>query len=111
MSGWAGRPDHPDFEVMSEIVIALDESPDSSDDFASYIGEIVDPASITYMANGRAQMALRTIGQEPTLQWLAAFGAMYIDGFLLGQQFEKRRAASRLADAIKQAREDQEGKR
>jgi hypothetical protein len=115
MSDHQGRPMHPDFDLLSKIVLGLDDNPDSSQDFADFIGSIVDPASITYMANGRAMMALHTLGEPPTLQWLAAFGAMYIDGFLLGIEFAKHKAASRLADRpwlvdlVEQLRDMQEG--
>jgi len=90
-SSFPDRPDHVDFKLLSRLMIELDENPEYAADFPAYVASIADPESLIYMANGRAMMALDTMGQRRTLEWLAAFGAMYLDGFMLGYEFSKRK--------------------
>lgn len=90
-----GRPDHPDMQTLSEIVVALDNVADNSEtfDFAGFIGETVDLESLIYLG---LQRGLR-MGYITEAQ-LQKVNALYCDAFMVGVEFGKRRAAE-AADA------------
>jgi hypothetical protein len=79
------RPDHPDFWLMAECVQDLDAAADDGVSYERIIGP-VDIRSLTYMAT---QRALRI--NVPGGLTLAYAGAGWIDGFMAGVNFQKRR--------------------
>ncbi len=93
-----GRPDHPDFRWLSHQVIANDAAsqlpgfsvPDA------LAGLPIDSASLTYLAQNRATMAMNHLAASGLLRGVprstrTAFQAMmagsYLDSFYLGAQF------------------------
>lgn len=90
-----GRPNHPDMQTLSEIVVALDNMADNTEtfDFTSFIGETVDLESLIYLGLQRGmRMGYFTEAQ------LQKVNALYCDAFMVGAEFGKRRAAE-AADA------------
>lgn len=90
-----GRPDHPDMQTLSEIVVALDNQAEAVEkfDFAAHVNKTVDVESLVYLG---MQRGLR-IGFTLPGQMQAA-ASLYCDAFLTGAEFGKRRAAE-AADA------------
>lgn len=83
-----GRPDHPDMEILSELVIALDSVTETPDfDFSTFIGETVDIESLIYLG---VQRSLRMFPPGPILERVSA---LYCDAFLVGVEYGKRLAA------------------
>lgn len=81
-----GRPQHPDFWRISEIILQHDgdatEGGKGLDEIAAEVP--VDPASLLYHAR---QRALRMLGGgAPT-----AMVTMWLDGFLAGARFGKQK--------------------
>jgi hypothetical protein len=86
-----GRPDHPDMQVLSETIVALDNLTESDDfDFATHVGQIVDVECLAYLA---AQRIMR-LGIAP----IPLMVGFYCDAFMAGAEFGKRRATE-AADA------------
>jgi hypothetical protein len=93
MSNFMDRPDHPDFRLLSEIAIGNDNRSLQPDfDYRTYLAMIIDPDSITYMAAGRAKLMLSALGPLMSSKELARASSMYLDGFMQGVEFARRKA-------------------
>lgn len=79
------RPDHDDFWLMAEVVQDLDSAADDGTAMERIIGQI-DLESLAYVAS---QRILRIPGA--TAAQAATLGAQWIDGFMTGVNFNKRR--------------------
>jgi hypothetical protein len=91
-----GRPEHEDFRVLVDIVLKHDgKTEDPNMDFEAFLADYIDPASISHMAQQRAQRILAHIGRDPALnaQLVAAMASIFLDAFTLGADWEKRRKA------------------
>lgn len=80
-----GRPQHPDFWVLSEAIIENDEYADSGRR-DERVAQFIDAASLDYMALQRAQMAAMITGADQ----VATAGGI-IDGFVLGCAYMKKK--------------------
>jgi hypothetical protein len=80
------RPDHPDFWLMAECVQDVDAAADDGIAMERIIGK-VDMNSLAYMASQRALRLGRGVDPRVT----AAIGAGWLDGFMAGVNFQKRR--------------------
>ena len=89
----AERPDHDDFWLMSEVVLDLDAAADDKIAMERIIGGI-DLASLAYMSTGRVVHGLGMVKANP----VAAMGGCWIDGFMAGLNFQKRRAGKAVAE-------------
>lgn len=80
-----GRPNHPDMQTLSEIVVALDNlTTGDGFDFETFVNEVVNVECLSYLAVQR----IMRLGAAPT-PMLAGF---YCDAFMAGAEFGKRRA-------------------
>jgi hypothetical protein len=81
------RPDHPDFWMLSRIVIDLDKRAEAPDmPFADMIAAVVDIRSVMYMAS---QRALRAAGPVvPTRFHHGKLQAAWVDGFMTGARYQ-----------------------
>lgn len=89
-----GRPDHEDFRVLVDIVLAHDgKTEDPNLDFGAYLAAYIDPDSVTHMAQQRAKKILAHIGRNPALnaRLVSAMASMFLDAFTIGVDWEKRR--------------------
>jgi hypothetical protein len=89
-----GRPEHEDFRVLVDIVLKHDgKTEDRNLDFAKFLGEYIDPDSVTHMAQERAKRILAHIGKNPALnaQLVSAMASMFLDAFTLGVDWERRK--------------------
>jgi hypothetical protein len=79
-----GRPDHPDFVRLVEIVNEQDDHAtlnlNDSAMFEEHLSHFIDPTSITYMAMQRALRAAP--GGSSTVH--AALASLYLDAFMVG---------------------------
>lgn len=82
MSGFPGRPDHPDFWVISEALIEMDAQADQDAPFEDMVGWIVSPAVLAYVA---FQRALRM--SDPVIGPIA----VWMDGFIAGARYQHKR--------------------
>lgn len=90
-----GRPEHEDFRVLVDIVLHQDGlTEDRHFDFPAHLATMVDPESLEHMATQRALRVLAGIGRNPANNptLLAALAGMYLDAFMVGCQFERRRS-------------------
>jgi len=90
----ATRPDHDDFWLMSEVVLDLDAAADDRIAMERIIGGI-DLPSLAYMSTHRVVHGLGMVKANP----VAALGGAWIDGFMAGVNFQKRRAGKTAAAA------------
>jgi hypothetical protein len=97
-----GRPDHPDFWLISQAVIDTDALSDGGEDTPTVMERIVDPASLTYIAIQRSAMALREFGINDRVTQMLVAGA-WGDAFLAGARFQHLRStnAQELSDTDK----------
>lgn len=84
------RPDHPDFWLMSAVMQDLDAAADDKIAIDRIIGNTVDLPSLEYMSVYRVANGLPMMKVNP----LAVMGASWIDGFMAGLNFQKRKAAA-----------------
>lgn len=88
-----GRPDHPDMQTLSEIVVALDNMADNAEtfDLVAVVNERVDFESLMHLA---FQRVLRVGAVEalssPVMAQVAT--SLYCDAFMVGAEFGRRRA-------------------
>ena len=95
-----GRPNHPDFWTLSQLVLGMDASAkDGPIDVREMIEEVVDFDSISYMANGRAALSVnlvrdisRSTGVSPAKLFENIIPSLYVDAFILGARFAEERA-------------------
>lgn len=90
-----GRPDHPDFAALADIVLQQDgRSYDADFDFGTYLGQFIDPASLRHMCQQRATMIVARMGKNPDLnaRLVEAVAASMLDAFMVGYLFHQRRA-------------------
>lgn len=97
MTGYPGRPDHPDFWLLSQAVLDLDAQADAGQDAADIIGRYVNPEALIYVARQRALHAML----RRTVTGYGLLSASWIDGFLAGMAVRHLQA---------QARQDEEGR-
>lgn len=83
------RPDHPDFLMLSEVVIAQDNAMDGATiPFEEFVGQTIDIGSLSYMAE---QRAMRVTGPYVTRQETAKVAAVYMDAFMAGAAFQAKK--------------------
>jgi hypothetical protein len=90
MSDFPNRPDHPDFWLMAECVQDVDAAADDGIALERIIGK-VDMESLAYVASLRA-LRMKFRPGDPRAGTTAAIGAVWIDGFIAGVNFQKRRS-------------------
>lgn len=81
-----GRPEHPDFWVLSEIVLGMDaltEKPTGFED--ALLAASVDSSSLLYVAKQRTSRGART------QQDLMLGTACWLDGFIAGTRYNERK--------------------
>lgn len=87
--GFEKRPDHDDFWLMSEVLQDLDRA--AEDVGIERTAGTVDMDSLGYVAVQRAIRIMATNEQVPTERALAQIAACWIDAFVTGLNFQKRR--------------------
>lgn len=97
LKGPPERPQHPDFMKLSEIVLRHD-GPTSDPtaerlDLDAKLTEYIDPETLTYMAMQRSMMFMAMVGITSTPQMVAAMSSVYLDAFLVGIEWERKRTA------------------
>ena len=81
-----GRPDHPDFWVLSQVIIDQDSRSDNQTiPFGDRIAQVVDPDSLVYMAK---QRALRILGPNASRGQLARLASVWLDAFMAGAAYQ-----------------------
>lgn len=87
-----GRPDHPDFWKLSEVVLGNDgrmEDPDPNA-LIKLVEEIIDMSVMTYMAQQRAMRPLQNMGvQVIEPDTFALMVSIWMDGFMAGAKYQK----------------------
>lgn len=86
MSTPPGRPDHPDFWLISEALIELDTQADQGASFEDIVGRLVDPESVLYAAVQRA-IWRKNIGGGSSI-------SLWMDGFVTGVRYQHKRQES-----------------
>jgi hypothetical protein len=86
------RPDHDDFWLMAEVVQDLDAAADDGVAMERIIGKI-DIESLAYIASQRISRLPDIWGTPASqqVQQAAALGGAWVDGFMAGINFNKRR--------------------
>jgi hypothetical protein len=91
MSGHPGRPDHPDFWLLSQAILDLDAQADAGQGAEDIAGRMVDPACVAYMA---LQRGLRAEMMMPGRRLTAQRAAVpWMDGFLAGMMVQQLKTA------------------
>lgn len=80
------RPDHPDFWLLSRLIIDQDNVAEGATPPEDQFGRVVDPESITYMAHQRALRAAGMLGL-PAVH-TSALMAVWLDAFMLGAAYQ-----------------------
>jgi hypothetical protein len=89
-----GRPDHPDFAMLSDVVLRQDgKIEDSSFDVETYIESMIDPPALRHMATQRARRMIGLLGLNPdnSARLVAAIAGTYVDAFMTGYHFHIKR--------------------
>lgn len=89
-----GRPDHPDFAMLSDVVLRQDaKTEDRSFDTETYIASMIDPPSLAHMATQRAKRMIGILGLNPdnSSPLVAAIAGAYVDAFMTGYHFHIKR--------------------
>jgi hypothetical protein len=92
---YPGRPDHPDFARLVDVVLQQDGKTEDRDfDFPAYVATFIDPESLSYMVLQRCMKMMARNGVDPSenREMLAMICAAYHDAFLTGYTFHERKA-------------------
>lgn len=92
-SNFPHRPDHPDFWLLSEVMIAHDAAMDQGDNFEDAIGRFIHLPSLVYVATGQAQVAA---DQYNNLVWTKENVRTIVTGaftsaFIAGMRYQTRK--------------------
>jgi hypothetical protein len=80
-----GRPDHPDFWKLSQIVLRTDGRLEADPDaFRSTVSSVIDLESLTYFAR---QRVMRLFPGQPERSTIALM-SLYMDAFIMGAEFD-----------------------
>lgn len=103
-ASFPGRPDHPDFWLLAQIIQDADAVADNATQpFEDQTGAVVDPESLRYMAMQRAMRgemfieSLRWVRNLTKQQrdmltlWVAS---TWMDGFYMGTRYQLRKQAA-----------------
>lgn len=94
MGDFPGRPNHPDFWVLVDVVLQQDgKTEDPTFDMGAHLATVIDPKSLMYVAEQRSarlvnQPMTRNVPPEVTI------GAAWLDAFMAGVMYAKRKAQS-----------------
>lgn len=94
--GPPGRPDHPDFWKLCDVVLKHDASTedDTPESLDAVIAEFVDPEVLAYMAFQRTlRMCMSSGADLPIMQLLPMLGGSWVDGFVAGAAFQQAKTA------------------
>jgi hypothetical protein len=97
-----GRPDHPDFALLVDVVLQQDgKTEDKGFDIEEYMAPMIDPPSLTHMAQQRALRTVAMMGRDPrnNPKLVNVIASMYFDGFFTGYHFREKRSESEAPDA------------
>lgn len=85
-----GRPQHPDFMKLADIVLALDaRSLEDHETMEQLSAGVIDLESLVYMASQRCQRQLAHIGITD-VRVLSAMGAAFLSAFITGALYERK---------------------
>lgn len=94
MSGnFPGRPDHPDFWLISESVIERDAQSESGQNPQEIAGRWIDPESASYAAVQRAALMAQAVphGLSGTAAKKAIAATAWLDGLLTGMRVQQKK--------------------
>jgi hypothetical protein len=84
-----GRPTHPDFWRMSEVVLQNDgEATEGAQSMEEIVKDTVDLESLTYFAMQRAGIYCKGMGLPESM--VPVLGSLWLDAFMAGAKFQKR---------------------
>lgn len=84
------RPNHPDFWVLSDVVLQQDGVTEDKDfDFEAHLAKTVNPESLYYLANHRLGATGRQLGIPHQTMLITGLG-VFIDAFLLGVNYQRK---------------------
>lgn len=93
MTEFPNRPDTPDFWRLSAVLIDQDayaDDPQPGVRVDERITQVIDPASLLYAANQRALRAIALLDMSAPV---SALGAIWVDAFLAGTEYQARKSA------------------
>jgi hypothetical protein len=83
----AGRPDHPDFWLLSQAILDLDAQADAGQKVNDLVGRFIDPESVIYAAlqrGLRGEMIWR--GRRVSREMI---GAVWLEAFTVGMMVQQ----------------------
>jgi|SRR6185437_77720 len=88
-----GRPDHPDFQLISHALLGIDARSESGQDTSQILDGMIDPDSALYAAVQRASFAAKKL---PKLRpHLSALAGAWLDGLLTGLHVQQEKTPAR----------------
>lgn len=88
-----GRPSHPDFWSLSEILLGMDSEVEETG-FEQMLTVVIDPGSITYMTSNRMATAVADIvlreGRITSEGVMTLMQAMWLEGFIAGNRYNAK---------------------
>jgi hypothetical protein len=90
---FSDRPQHKDFDLLSALVIDQDiRSGEEGFTYEAYVAQVIDPASLAYLAIQRSMMAFG-VRNEADLHVLrsqvAKAASVYHDAFMMGVRYQQ----------------------
>lgn len=85
-----GRPDHPDFWKLSDVLLRNDgRVSEDNGGFTATVTEHIDSDVLAYVSVQRALIQCHHQQMPPTPQTVAVLAAMWVDGFIMGCGYTK----------------------
>lgn len=89
---YPGRPTHPDFWVLSQVIRDQDKRAEGhAVPFEELISQVVDVHSVVYMASQRAMRARHLLSTGPIE---ARLMSLWLDAFMAGVAFAEKKNES-----------------
>lgn len=85
-------PQHADMFLLYDLILQMDgEAAEGGRDVGEIAGEIINPESLSWLAMQRVGRAEEATGEEYTLRGRVTAMALYLEGFVMGARFHRRR--------------------
>ncbi len=100
---YPGRPQHPDMMALSDLILQLDgQATEGGRDVGELVGEFADVECVSYLAINRVRRAEQLTHRAFNMRQAVTASALWLEGFVMGARWERRRADARVAKVMAQ---------
>lgn len=89
-----GRPDGPDFWLLSDVMFQLDAwATEDGRTLPEIVGDLIDMRSLHWMADQRVMRGADRFHLDPTDETMRLMTALYLEAFVMGARYQQRKGS------------------